>query len=178
MNKVRLALILITVAITIGPILGMVLAYQNNLPGLIIPDKVEQIMSGIENINPEGIIQQNQTGTPDVQFNLQEKTFAVTVRFTNTFTFDITSISGPMQCDEHRFALGEVALKNPSTLKAGVTTMATFQGTFTDAAVTHIETAHQGEKSMKVSLASATIKTDGMTIKISEPISLGEIPLT
>ena len=180
MNKVRLALTLITVAITIGPVLGVVLAYQNNLPGLIIPDKIDQIMKGLGNTNPENIIQQNQTGKPDVQFDTASRTFTATFPFTNPFPFDTTidSISGPMECDEHGFVLGAVSLKTPLSMKAGETATATIQGTWTDAAVSHFQTAHQGEKSVKVSLAEATIQAGGMTVTISHPISIGEIPLT
>jgi hypothetical protein len=179
MHKVRLALVLITVAITVGPVLGMVLAYQNNLPGLIIPDKIEQIMNGLGSTNPENIIQ-NQTGTPDVQFDQSSRTFTATFPFTNPFPFDTTidSISGSIECDEHHFVLGAVSLNKPICMKAGQTATATVQGTWTDAAVSHFQTAHQGEKSVKISLAGATMEAGGMTVKISQPMSIGEIPLT
>lgn len=180
MNKVRLALTLITVAITVGPVLGMVLAYQNNLAGLIVPDKIEQIMSQLGNTNPENIIKPEQTGPPDVHFDTSSKTFTASFPFKNPFPFDTTidSISGPMECDEHHFVLGTVSLKEPVSVKAGGTATATVQGTWTDAAVDHFQTAHQGEKSVKVSLAGATMQSGGMTIKYSQPISIGEIPLT
>ncbi len=179
MNKVRLALTLITVAITVGPILGVVLAYQNNLPGLIIPDKIEQIMSGLGNANPQNIIQ-GQTGTPDVQFDPASRTFTASFPFTNPLPVDTTlnSISGPIECDEHHFVLGDVSLKNPVTVKAGATATAVVQGTWTEAAVNHFQSAHQGETSVKISIVNANIDLGGTVIKYSQPISIGEIPLT
>ncbi len=180
MNKVRLALTLITVAITVGPILGVVLAYQNNLPGLIIPDKVDQLMQQLGNTNPSNIIQPGQTGTPDVQFDPSSRTFTATVPFKNPLPVDTTidALSGPIECDEHHYNLGSVSLKNPVSVKAGETASVTVQGTWTEAAVSHFQTAHQGEKSVKVSLAGASVTLGGMTIKISETMSIGEIPLT
>lgn len=180
MNKVRLALTLITVAITVGPILGVVLAYQNNLPGLIIPDKIDQIMSGLGSTNPQNIIQPGQAGTPDVQFDPASRTFTASFPFKNPLPVDTTidSISGPIECDEHHFVLGDVSLKNPVSVKAGATATATVTGTWTDAAVNHFQTAHQGETSVKISIVNPTIIVGGMTIKSSQPISIGAIPLT
>ena len=46
MDKVRLALVLITIAITVGPFLGVLIVYRNNLPGLIIPPQMNQLLNG------------------------------------------------------------------------------------------------------------------------------------
>jgi hypothetical protein len=180
MNKVRLVLTLITVAITVGPVLGVVIAYQNNLPGLIIPDKIEQIMSGLGNTNPQNIIQPGQTGTPDVQFDPASRTFTASFPFTNPLPVDTTinSISGPIECDEHHVVLGDVSLKNPVTVKAGATATATVQGTWTETAVDHFQTAHPGEKTVPISIVGASINFGGAIIKYSQPISIGAIPLT
>jgi len=180
MNKVRLALVLLTVAITVGPILGVVLLYRDNLIGLIVPDEINQIMDSFGNINPQNIIQPQQTGPPDVQYDPSSRTFTVAFQMKNPFPFDTTidSMTGPIECDEHHFALGTASLKNPVSMKAGGTATVTVQGTWTDAAVNHFETAHKGEQKVKVSLAEATIKAGTLTIKYSSPISIGEIPLT
>jgi hypothetical protein len=60
MDKVRLALVLVTVAITVGPILGIVLVYRDNLPGLIIPPEINQIANS-NGGNPENSSQPGQT---------------------------------------------------------------------------------------------------------------------
>jgi hypothetical protein len=175
-----LALTLLTLAITIGPILGTLLVYSSDLAGLVVPDKITQIMSGLGDINPENIIEQGPAGTPDVQYNTSSKTFTASFPFKNPFPFDTTidSVSGPMECDEHHFALGSVSLKSPITMKAGGTATAIVQGTWTDEAVSHFQAAHQGEESIKISLSEATIKAGSMTMKYNQPMSIGEIPLT
>ncbi len=180
MNKVRLALTLITVGITVGPILGVVLAYQNNLPGLIIPDKINQIMSSLGNANPQNIIQQGQAGTADVQFDPALRTFTASFPFKNPLPVDTTidSLSGPIECDEHHFVLCNVSLKNPVSVKGGATATAMVQGTWTEAAVNHFQTAHQGEISVSVSIVNANIVIGGMTIQTNQPTSIGAIPLT
>jgi len=180
MDKVRLALVLLTVAITVGPILGIVLAYRDNLIGLIVPSEMNQMMNGLENINPQNIMQPQQAGPPDVQYDASSRTFTAAFPMKNPFPFDTTidSMSGPIECDEHSFSLGTMSLKSPVNMKAGETATVTVRGTWTDAAVNHFETAHQGERTVKVSLAGVTIKAGSLTVKYSEPISIGEIPLT
>src|SRR3990170_7490320 len=146
MDKVRLALVLLTVAITVGPILGIVLAYRDNLIGLIVPSEMNQFMSSLGNTDPQNIIQP-ETGPPDVQYDASSRTFTAAFPMKNPFPMDTTidSMSGPMECDEHSFPLGPMSLKSPVSMKTGETATVTVQGTWTDAAVNHFEMAHQGE---------------------------------
>ena len=37
MNKVKIALTILTIAITVGPLLGVVYIYRDNLVGLVLP---------------------------------------------------------------------------------------------------------------------------------------------
>ena len=43
MDKIRLLLTLITIAIVVIPIVGMLLAYQGNLLGLFVPPEITEI---------------------------------------------------------------------------------------------------------------------------------------
>ena len=180
MDKVRVALVLITIGITVGPVLGMVLVYRDNLPGLIIPSGIDAIMNGMQNSNPSNIVQPDQVGPSDVKYDMSSRTFTANFPMRNPFPFDTTidSMTGNITCDEHTFALGPVALKNPVSMSVGQTVTVTVQGTWTEDAVNHLKSAHQGEKTVKVSLVGAVIKAGSLTIKYSERISVGEIPLT
>src|SRR4030066_205330 len=46
MVRVRLLLTLITLAIAVGPLAGVIIVYQNNLLGLIVPPELMKIMKG------------------------------------------------------------------------------------------------------------------------------------
>jgi len=180
MDKIRVALVLITVAITIGPVLGMVLVYRNNLLGLVIPSGIDAIMNGMQNSNPSNIVQPDQMSPSDVQYDMSSRMFTANFPMKNPFPFDATidSMTGNITCDEHHFALGPAALKNPVSMSVGETVVVTVQGTWTEDAGNHLKSAHQGEKNVSASLVGAVIKAGSLTIKYSERISVGEIPLT
>ena len=186
MDKVRLALVLLTIAITVGPILGMVLVYRDNLLGLVVPPEINQVIddlgSGSQNGNlpgesGNGILPE---GPTDFQYDAASRTFTASFQFKNPFPLDVTlkSVSGTAVCDEHGFSLGTVALKSIVNMKAGETVTVPIQGKWTEDAVNHFQTQHQGEKSVKVSLVDATINAGGMTVQIPDRISIGEVPLT
>jgi hypothetical protein len=160
MDKVRVALVLITVAITIGPVLGMVLVYRNDLPGLVIPSGIDSIMSSMENSNPANTVQPDQVGPSNVQYDMSSRTFTANFPMRNPFPFDTTivSMTGTIECDEHNFALGPAALKNPVSMGVGETVTVTVQGTWTEDAGNHLKSAHQGEKNVSVSLVGASLK--------------------
>ena len=188
MDKVRLALVLLTVAITVGPILGIVLIYRDNLAGLIVPPEMNQVINDLNSGSQNGSlpgqsgtgILPEQTGPTDFQYDAASRTFSASFQFKNPFPLDVTlkSVSGTAVCDEHGFSLGTVALKSIVNMKAGETVTVPIQGKWTEDAVNHFQTQHQGEKSVKVSLVDATINAGGMTVQIPDRISIGEVPLT
>ena len=207
MDKVRIALVLITIAITVGPILGVVLVYRDNLLGLVIPPEIDQLMnsqqgnplqSGAQNAtqpwesffsgggipsNISDIIPQ-MPGPEDVQYDPVTRTFTASFQMKNPMQFDMTlkSINGTVECDKHQFPIGPMKLKNPVTLKAGETATVTITGQWSQEAIQHLATDHSGEQSIKCSLVRATISYAAFgltgTYESPEPLSLGEIPLT
>jgi len=185
MEKVRLALILITVAIVVGPPLGILLAYQNNLLGLIVPSEIEQIMNSLDG-SPEGdnqtnpIDQINQTGPVDVQYDPATLTATITFQLQNPAPIDVTlnSLSGTVRCDDHVFPLGTASLKSPVQLTVGKPATVTVIVVLTQQGRDHIQTAHEGQATTKVSLVDSTINAGGMTIRLANPISIGEVPLS
>jgi hypothetical protein len=183
MDKVRLALVLVTVAITVGPILGIVLVYRDNLAGLFIPPEINQLMNGIPGAtgNPgqpdqtggiEGLLDDFlSNGTipsniseiipekPQIQYDPVTRTFTASFQMNNPSQFDMTldSIYGTVECDEHHFPIGPMQLKNPVTLKAGESATVTITGQWSEDAIKHLETGHPGEQSVRCSLVGAVI---------------------
>jgi hypothetical protein len=180
MDKVRLALTLITIAIMVVPTLGIVLAYQNNLLGLIVPPEIGQIMDSFMNGGPTNGTPFKPSGPPDVQYDPASRTATISFEMKSPFPIDVTidSMSGNIECDEHLYPLGTATLKNPVSMTAGETASVTVLATFTQDGLDHLQADHQGEEAVKVSLAGATMKAGGMTIQIPERMSIGEIPLT
>jgi len=184
MDKVRLALVLVTIAITVGPILGVVLAYRDNLMGLVIPPESEQLVDNLENVftnpgEPGNSIFPEPPGPEDIQYDPTSRTFTLATKIKNPLPFDATlnSMSGTLQCDAHNFALGEISLKDPVNMKTGETVTATITGQYTEAALTHLANEHAGEQSLAASLVDSTINVGGIIVQVSERINLGEIPV-
>jgi hypothetical protein len=67
MDKVRLALVLITIAITLGPFLGVLIVYRNNLSELIIPPEMNQLLNGGQGISDVTGNTSGQSGQTDNQ---------------------------------------------------------------------------------------------------------------
>ncbi len=179
MDKIRLALVLITIAIVCGPTLGIVLAYNNNLMALIFPPEIQQTVNYLANATRGGD-QLNQTGSLEMQYNSTSRTATISFPLQNPLPVDVTlsSISGILECNDHDYQLGNASLKNPVQMKASQPTIVTVLCIWTQQGIDHIQTTHQGEVSTGLRMADATIKTDGLSIEMSDPLNIGKVPLT
>jgi hypothetical protein len=167
MDKVRLLLTLITIAIIVVPIVGMLLAYQGNLLGLFIPPEINEIADNLSGggTNGSGLEPPTMVGEPE--YNEATRTFSVTFQFKNTFPVDLTikSLSGNIECDEHRFPLGNASLSKPVSIDAGKTGTLTVLGTWTEQAISHFHTAHAGEDTVEVKMVGLTVDVSGIQIQ-------------
>jgi hypothetical protein len=180
MDKVRLLLTLITIAIIVVPIVGMLLAYQNNLLGLFIPPEINEIADdfmGGGGTNGSGLEPPTMVGEP--QYNEATRTFSVSFQYKNSFPVDITikSLSGNIECDEHGFTLGNASLSKPVSIDAGETATMTVRGTWTEQAINHFHTAHAGEETVDVVLVDFAVDVSGITVQTNERISIPDVPI-
>jgi hypothetical protein len=171
MNKVRLLLTLITIAIVVIPIVGMLLAYQGNLLGLFVPPEINQIaddLMGGNGDNGSGLELPTMVGEP--QYDEASRTFAVTFQYKNSFPMDITvkSLTGNIECDEHRFPLGNASLSEPVSIDAGETGIMTVLGTWTEEAISHFDTAHADEENVDIVLVDFVVDISGIQLKLDQ----------
>jgi hypothetical protein len=171
MDKVRLLLTLITIAIIVVPIVGILLAYQNNLLGLFIPPEINEIaddLMGGDGTDGSGLEPPKMVGEPE--YDEASRTFSVTFQFKNTFPVDITinSLSGNIECAEHEFHLGNASLSKPVSIDAGETGTMTVLGTWTEEAISHFETAHGDEELVDVVLVDFAVDVSGIQIQIDQ----------
>jgi hypothetical protein len=179
-DKVRLLLTVITIAIIAVPILGMLLAYQNNLLGLFIPPEINEIaedLMGGGGTNGPGLEPPTMVEPP--QYDPASRTVTLTFQYKNTFPFDITvnSMTGNIECDEHGFPLGNASLSKPVSIDAGKTATMTVVGTWTEQAISHFETAHAGEETVDVALVDLAVDVSGITVQTNERISIPDVPI-
>jgi hypothetical protein len=176
MDKVRLILTLISIAITVGPIAVMLIAYQDNLGGLFIPPEVNEIADNLVS-GGGGVL-----GAPtqlNSTYDASSRTVTLTFQFKNPFNFPITvnSMSGGIVCDKHNFPLGNATLKKPASVGAGETATMTVLGTWTEEAIDHFQAAHAGEKKLTVGLVNLAVDVSGIKIQTNERMQIPDVPI-
>ena len=171
MNKIRLLLTLITIAIVVIPLVGTLLAHQGNLLGLIVPPEMNELADdfmGGDGDNGSGLEPPTMVGEP--QYDEATRTFSMTFQFKNSFPLDITikSLSGNIECEEHRFHLGTASLSEPVSIDAGETGTMTVLGTWTDEGMNHFENEHGDEELVDVVLVDFAVDVSGIQIQIDQ----------
>ena len=171
MDKVRLLLTVITIAIIAVPILGMLLAYQNNLLGLFIPPEINEIaedLAGGGGTNGAGLEPPTMVGEP--QYDEASQTYSATFQFKNSFPANLTikSLSGNIVCYEHGFTLGDASLSKPVTIDTGETGTLTVLGTWTDEAINHFQNAHADEEFVDVILTDFAVDISGIQLQMDQ----------
>jgi hypothetical protein len=175
MDKIRLILTLVTIAIVVIPIVGMLLAYQGNLLGLFVPPEINQIADdfmggdggGNNGDNGPGLEPPTMVGEPT--YDEEAGTFSA-FEFTNSFPIDITinSLSGNIECVEHHFTLGTANLSDAVSIDAGETGTLTVNGQWTDAGKLHFQNAHASEEFVDVVLTNLAVDISGIQLQMDE----------
>jgi hypothetical protein len=175
MDKIRLILTLVTIAIVVIPIVGMLLAYQGNLLGLFVPPEINQIADdfmggdgGNNGDNGPGLEPPTMVGEPT--YDEEAGTFSATFKFTNSFPIDITinSLSGNIECAEHHFTLGTANLSDAVSIDAGETGTLTVNGQWTDAGKLHFRNDHASEEFVDVVLSDLAVDISGVQLQMDE----------
>jgi hypothetical protein len=172
MDKIRLLLTVITIAIVVVPIVGMVLSHQGNLLGLIVPPEINEVaddLMGGDGDNGPGLEPPAMVGEP--QYDEATGTFSVSFQFKNSFPLDITikSLTGDIECAEHRFLLGNASLSKPVSIDAGETGTLTVVGKWTDEAINnHFPNEHTGEETVDVVLVDFVVDISGIQIQLDQ----------
>jgi len=171
MDKIRLLLTVITIVIVVIPIVGILLAYRDNLLGLFVPPMITEIavdLLGGDGDNAYGLEPPTIVGEP--QYDEASHTFAVTFQYKNSFPVDITikSLSGNIECDRDRFPLGNTSLSKPVSIDAGETGTLTVFGTWTEEAIDHFENEHEHEEFVDVVLVDFAVDFSGIQIQFDQ----------
>jgi hypothetical protein len=166
MDKIRLLLTLITIAIIAVPIVGMLLAYQDNLLGLFIPPEMNQIANDLMSGGDLDELALEPVGPP--QYDEATRTFSVTFQFKNSFPVDITvkSLSGDIECVNHSFPLGNAHLSEPVSIDRGETGTLMVLFTWTDEAINHCGNLHGDEELVDVVLVDFAVDISGIQIQM------------
>lgn len=175
LNKIKLVLTLVTIAINVIPIAGILLMYQGDWAALVVPPEVTDIINdGVISENPlESITFVNST------YDAETRTVTLTFEVTNPLNYDLTvnSMFAEVRCDEHDFPMGNLTIADPVDMRAGETVRLDVTGTWTEEAVTHIETAHAGAHTIGIEVVGITVTVNGVTIQTGEVVKVPDFPV-
>lgn len=189
MQLVGVILMLITIGTTVGPIGAVVVMNSDDLTQVVIPPEIKDIFSGDSSLLAP--ILSGESGEGDFNIGLimpkfvsstfdeAAQTFSVTVNVTNILNYDLTlnALTATVTATQGGAELATVQLSNPVTIPAGEWSMVTVSGTWTQAAEDYYNN-NSSASSINVTLASAAIDVNGIVVQMSEPIVIGDIPLT
>ena len=172
LDKIRLILTVITIAISVVPVAAILLVYQNNLLGLIIPPELNEIADNLMSSGGANGLELKPVGPP--QYDEASRTVTLTFQFKNTFPVDlsINSMSGNVECAAHSFPLGTVTLDKPVSIGVGETKTIIVLGTWTEEAIGHLQTAHTGEETIDANLVGLTVDVKGIQFQMNQSIEI------
>ncbi len=191
MQAIGIVLMLISVGLVAGPVAAEVIMYSDNLPGLVIPPQLQNVMNGdtsfILNDNVQSIqgssdpntILNNFVAPNFVSANVDEtsKTFTVRVNVTNPLNFDLTlnGLSSDVQNIQGQ-TLASVNIAHPFIIASGQSTIIDVQGNWTQAGDTFI-TDHWFDPAIKIAVSNIVVDVNGIRVARSEPLIV-DLPIT
>jgi hypothetical protein len=169
MDKIRLVLTVITIAIIVIPLVGTLLANQGNLLGLFVPPEINEFADDlIGGDDGPGLEPPTIVGEP--HYDEESHTFSVSFEYKNSFPMDITikSLTGNIECAAHRFPLGNASLSEPVSMDAGETGTLTILGAWTDDAISHFGSAHGNQENVDVVLVDFAVDISGIQLQLDQ----------
>jgi hypothetical protein len=146
MNKLKWSLRTITICCTVLPLLFTVLAYRDNLTGLVVPPQINAAMSGdsqaIQGVLPNFSNMSNMEPTfnDDFQFNPSDGTFSFSMNLTSPLDTPVTINSFSLTVtDENGSILGTVNSGNPVPLVPNQNSTIPVEGTLSQELITLLQ---------------------------------------
>jgi hypothetical protein len=185
MKKLKLILLLLTIAITITPIAIEVLLYQDNLVDLIIPPEIanvvhsnnsnEKSIDGNNLLNPEFELPQP---VGDPQYNPETKTISYTFNFTNPLQtpLEFDKLQAGLVSHNDGFFLGNITLNQPLILDPGQTVDITALGILSDEAIDYLKSQSATQNSINLDFVNLNVDLSGIQLQLDNQ-NIGNIPI-
>ena len=168
MDKIRLVFTLLSIAIIVGPIVGVVYAYKSNVVGLVLPPELKGIASG--NYSTSRFQPPLPAGQPT--YDPATNTYTFSFKFTNPLqnTISVDNISADVICKEHGVLLGNVSVNDPITIAPDETVTINACGCWTQAALDHFKAYHSGpeDDDINVAFQNLNVNVAGVQVHMEE----------
>jgi LEA14-like dessication related protein len=164
MDKIRLALRVLSIVILVVPLVGILFAYSNNISGLVVTPEIKNFMSG--DVSESQFQRPVPAGQP--QYDPATGQYTFSFKFTNPLenTISVDRLSAEVYCKDHNVALGSVSMLQPITIQPGETVIIYASGTWTQQALEHFACYHCGLEDDDINVSFKNLNIDLAGIKI------------
>jgi hypothetical protein len=186
MKKLKIILILLTIAITLTPIALEVLLYQDNLLDLIIPPQITNLVNSSSNSNEKSIdgnsLLNPQFELPqpvgEPQYNPETKTISYTFNFTNPLQtpIELDKLQAGMVSHNDGIFLGNVTINKPLRLDPGQTVDITALGILSDDAINYLKSQSATQNSINLDFVNLNVDLSGIQLQLDKQ-NIGNIPI-
>ena len=170
----------ITIAINVVPIAGVLLMNQHDLLGLVVSPEINTVMGKVT-ATQEQIEAVLTTATlVDSHYDAESRKTILTYEITNPTPFDlaVNGLSANFQCLTHHFQLGQTIIDKPVSIRAGETGTIALSGFWTQEAIEHLWTKHEGEQKIDVELNKISVDVNGINIQTDVTLKIPDFPVT
>lgn len=180
MNKVKIFLVMLTIAITVLPIAVEIIVYRDNLLGLIVPPEIASMVNGGGSSNNSLINSEFTLPQPvgEPQYNPETKTVSFTFNFTNPLNTPVTvnKLEAGIASHDDDVFLGNVSVSEPLTLAPGQTVDITVLGVLSDDAINYFKTHSKDQSSINIDITNLNVDVAGVKVHVDKQ-NIGHIPI-
>lgn len=196
MDKVKIFLTLVSIAIVVGPLAGVALANKDNLLGVVIPPQFQSLMNGGNgsgdngtagaNYDPQtaGIQSLPQFQLPQPvgqpQYDPSTGAFSYPFNFTNPLKTEISidQLSADVISSQDNTTLGTLSINGPINIDPNQTAMINVTGILSPQQVSQLEAQYQQGGNLPISLSNLNVDVGGIKVHLDQLSDIGSIPLS
>lgn len=175
MNKAKIALTILSIAIVVGPIASVVLLYRDNLVGLVVPPEIKNLGENlsVNNSSSSPFIAGSNVQLPtlagETQYNQETGAFSYPINFTNPLKTEISvdQISAQIQSKDNNAILGNISITQPIEIAPGQSGIINATGNLDPEAINQIKAQYSGDVN-NIALENVNIVVGGIQIHFDE----------
>lgn len=182
MNKTKIILTVVSILIVVGPLLGVVLIYRDNLMGMVMPPETSNALNlgslaDIGSSNNSGPNFQLFTPTSDPTYNQETGAFSYPFNFTNPTSnaISLDQLSADIYSQDG-VKIGTISIDQPINIAPGQTAPINIGGNLDPALVNQLEQQYQSGN-LNISLENLNVTVGGITLHIADIGNIGNLQL-
>jgi hypothetical protein len=184
MDKLKIALTILSIAIMLVPIAVELLVYRDNLSGLVLPPQFESLLNGADS-NPTSDGTQASQLLPDFQlpqpvgqpkYDQQTGAFVYPFNFTNPLDTEISldKLTADI-CSKDNTTLGTISIDQPININPGESAIINAEGILSQDTINQLSAQYSSYANLDIALENVDVTIGGVSIHIDH-IDAGSIP--